>query len=90
MGAWEGRCTQSLLGFVRQFPFWYAKYEGCLISSSSHRSNPVTTLPPPMNSFTWIQKVKLHNLASSNEKQVCSTRWVKVFIHNKKSKVKKV
>lgn len=64
MGAREGRGTKRFLGFIHHFPFWYAQYEGCLISSGSHRCYSEAILPSPMYSFTWIQKIKLHNLLS--------------------------
>lgn len=90
MGARESRCTQSLLSFVKQFAFWYTQYEGCLITSSSHRSNSVTILPSSMNSFTWIQKVKLHNLASPNEMQEFQQYRLKEFIHDQNQSYKRL
>ena len=62
MGTREGRGAQGFLSFIHHFSFWYAQYEGCLISSGSHRCYPETTLPTPMDPFAWIQKVKLHDL----------------------------
>lgn len=62
MGAWECRCTKSLLSLVHHFTSRYAQYECCLIGSSSHGCYSIPTFPSPVYSFTWIKKIKLNNL----------------------------
>jgi len=86
MGTRKSRCTKRLLSFIKQFPLWYAQYEGCLVTCSSHGSNPITILPSTVDSFTWIQKVNLHNLASSNGKQIQQSAF-KTFIQYRIPKI---
>ena len=69
MAAWEGGGTQSFLSFIHQLAFWYAQNEGCLISGGSHRCYSVATFPSPVDAFTWVYKIKFHNLAFSNQMQ---------------------
>lgn len=70
MRARESWCAECFLSFVSRFPSWHTQHKSCLIPSGGCWRDAVSTVPPPVDAFTWIQEVQLHNLkteASENE-----------------------
>nr|ABI15169.1 unknown [Bambusa oldhamii] len=62
MLAGESGCSQGFLCFISRFSFGDAQDKRFLVPCSSRRSDAIIIIPTPMDSLTWIQEVKLHNL----------------------------
>lgn len=64
MGAWKLRCTKCFLSLVPRFAPRDTQDKSCLIPSCSCRCYSIAIIPSSVDAFTWIEKIKLHNLCN--------------------------